>query len=568
MHVTRGLRETTTPRPTTDAVPEPHSTRIAVRLLARLVAQGVTDIVVCPGSRSQALALAAAQLEEQGDLRMHVRIDERSAGFLALGIAAETGRAVPVVVTSGTAAANLHPAVLEAWHSGRRIIAVTADRPPELVGIGANQATVQPGMFLPHVESIELGPDASNTAVDDAALAALALQGPAHLNVALRAPLSSAIDGIDIPQPIPSRRDEATHALKVPFVPHTVVIAGDQAGEGAEALAAENDWPLIAEVSSGARFGRRLVVAYRDLLGDADLVSEIERVIVFGHPTLSREVPALIEREGVETIAVGFTGGEPYNPGRCIRERCDRIEVERPTPDERRAAHAWSGRWIPASRAIEDETRERDAPGHDLARAGATNVHDMKAFTQHEFALSRARVTRGLLARSVWAVTWPHDRLVVAASRLVRELDRTVPGKSIRVIANRGLAGIDGTIATAMGVALCAPPGGTTRLLIGDLAFLHDVGSLAMSAGETAPNLQIIVGNDRGGTIFDGLEVAGSAPAKLFDRVQLTEQRVEIAPLAEAYGCGYELVHTRSELDAALSNTAAGVRIIEVALDR
>src|SRR4051812_18799395 len=159
----------------------------ATAFLRQLVAGGVRHVVVAPGSRSQALALAAAQLEAEGRLRLHVRIDERDAGFLALGIAAETGQPVPVIVTSGTAVANLHPAMLEAWHAGIPLLALTGDRPPELRGVGANQATRQPGIFGPAaVWSVDApAPDGRDDLARGAALADEVLAhatGPVHVN--------------------------------------------------------------------------------------------------------------------------------------------------------------------------------------------------------------------------------------------------------------------------------------------------------------------------------------------------------------------------------------------------
>ncbi|HWM32641.1 MAG TPA: thiamine pyrophosphate-binding protein, partial [Pseudolysinimonas sp.] len=159
----------------------------ATALLGELIAHGVRDIVLCPGSRSQALALAAAAYERAGRVRLRVRIDERSAGFLAIGLAAETDAPVAVITTSGTAVAELHPAVLEAAHSGVPLVLLTADRPPELIGVGANQATVQPGIFGGAARLIEV--DGSDDAADAVQLAAdivTSITGPVHVNIAFR----------------------------------------------------------------------------------------------------------------------------------------------------------------------------------------------------------------------------------------------------------------------------------------------------------------------------------------------------------------------------------------------
>jgi len=194
-----------------------------------------------------------------------------------------------------------------------------------------------------------------------------------------------------------------------------------------------------------------------------------------------------------------------------------------------------------------------------------------------QLAAVRAPVTRRMLVDAVWAATWPHDRLVFGASRLIRDADRAVPGRRIFVRANRGLAGIDGTVATAIGIAVASQSpavasdpshAGVTRALIGDLTLLHDVGSLLLGAGERAPRLQLVVGNDGGGSIFDALEVAGSAPTDAFDRVQFTPQHVDLASLAAAYGWAYAKASTRGELDEALGTAVEGPSILEVPLPR
>jgi len=170
-------------------------------------------------------------------------------------------------------------------------------------------------------------------------------------------------------------------------------------------------------------------------------------------------------------------------------------------------------------------------------------------------------------------MTWPHDRLVLGASRLIREADSVVPGKKIRVHANRGLAGIDGTVSTALGIALAsqsregAPASGITRVLLGDLALLHDVGSLLLGLGEARPRIQVIVGNDGGGTIFDGLEVGASANAEDFDRVLFTPQAVSLEHLAAAYGWEYRRVENRGKLDETLTPGNLPT-IVEVPLPR
>lgn len=659
------------------ASPPSPASAFSLALLGELVALGVTDLVVTPGSRSQALALAAAELERAGLVRLHVRIDERGAAFLALGLGLESGRPAAVITTSGTAVANLHPAVLEAHHSGVPLIVVSADRPADLRGIRSNQTTMQPGIFAGAVRyEIDVAAPAGDDMDAAARLARRAVDaalgvddrgeaiahpgpGPVHLNLQLREPLSApvTVDRAAIearraslaerrdaatPEDAPELRqrprdpdgDAATRLLPVlqgatdsssePSVtdalaalasagrrgtsagrrgtsasaptsgsdeparvvepqpsgalitpgPRTLVIAGAGAGPGAEEFARAGGWPLAAEVTSGARFGPNLVVAYRELLREPGFGDQVERVVVFGHPTLSREVPALVQRDDVEAIVVAPAGIEWYNPGRAVGrfERAVRAEASELSAEGR----AWTGRWVTASRMLLDAAavHEADAVRDGVDETGhVSDFAAQRAYLKAQLARVREPVTRRMLVEGIWAATWPHDRLVLAASRLIRDADRVVPGRRIRVLANRGLAGIDGTVATTLGVAIAsqqAPDAkpGVTRALIGDLALLHDVGSLLLGEGEHRPRVQLIVGNDGGGTIFDALEVAGTAPADAFDRVQFTPQRVDFEALAGAYGWSYRRAATRGELDEALGTAIAGPSLLEVPLAR
>lgn len=609
------------------------ATDYAVELLSALVDVGVRDVVLSPGSRSQALALAAAELERSGRIHLRVRIDERSGAFLALGLAVETGAPVVVITTSGTAVANLHPAVLEAHHSGVPLVLLTADRPTELRGIGANQTTHQPGLFgravafVRDVEAPVEGPvdvDAVRALAHDAVSAALGHRqaaggspygdlpapGPVQLNIAFREPLSAPV--VRIPDARPDAVTRASPvsrlALEVDRVPATIVVAGHAATDEAERVARALGAPLVAEVSSGAHFGPNLALGYRALLGEHAFGGAVRRVIVFGHPTLTRQIPALIQRSDVEVIVVRGSSPEAYDPGRDARvvdavdvpEGAAAVEPRRhgrhqadaaavddatalatatatvtatgaaadgPSPEDR-PHRAWVGRWVQAGRLVVGD--DESAP--DLESATSDEPAERAAFLRGEVALLRREVSRRALAETLWRVTWPHDRLVLGASRLIREVDEVVPGKRIPVHANRGLAGIDGTIATATGIAYASQLDesrpGVTRVLLGDLTLLHDVGSMLFGDGEVRPRLQVIVGNDGGGTIFDGLEVAATAPADAMTRVQFTPHSVELSALAAAYGWQYSRAGTRAELDRDLARRWDGPVLIEVPLVR
>ena len=584
------------------------ATDAAAALLQRLVERGVTEVVLSPGSRSQALALAAAEFERRGALRVHVRIDERVAGFTALGIGRESGMPAAVVCTSGTAVANLLPAVLEAHHAGVPLLLLTADRPPELRGVGANQTTRQPGLFsaatrydvdAPVPDEIDLDGAAPQTAMmrtlaDEALDAALGCgtrsAGPAHLNLPFRDPLAGVLPGwaapasATVPEPGDTAADEdapVSGALyqggggigesdvpaeaDAPTVlargPRTIVIAGADAGADAERIAHDGGWPLVAEIVSGARFGRHLVHGYRELCADPELGGRVERAVVLGHPTLSREVAALLSRGDVEVIAKRGPG-EPLNLNGATTA-VDEIAV---APGD--ADREWLGQWMVASRAAAVDLTP-PAPDADGLASGVP-AERLGAISA-ELGVIRQPVERETLVDAVWRATWPHDRLLFGSSRLVRVADRVLGGKKVPVHANRGLAGIDGTVATALGVALASQTdgrAGITRVLLGDLTLLHDVGALLFPAAEDEPRIQVIVGNDGGGTIFDGLEVAQVADAAAMERVLYTPQSARFEQLALAYGWEYQRVTTRAALDQVLTTPVGGRQLIEVPLPR
>lgn len=386
----------------------------------------------------------------------------------------------------------------------------------------------------------------------------------------------------------------------LPRGPRTLVVAGADAGERAQEIAAEAGWPLVAEVSSGARFGPQLAQHHRELLDHPDFGGRVERVVVLGHPTLSRQVSALLAREGLDLTVV-------REPGEPVVPHPDAVLVDDVTvdPEDRgdRAARAWTGQWVFAGRDLAEEAAaEDDVAPPVIVQGGSEDIEGSRAYAKGELAALNAPITRRALALAVWRATWPHDRLVLGASRLIRELDAAAPGKRIAVHANRGLAGIDGTVATATGIAIASQSvgagvraranaganagagvaraarsstarsstarAGTTRVLLGDLTLLHDVGALLLPPGETAPRIQLVVGNDGGGSIFDGLEVAATAAPDAFDRVLFTPQQVDLAALAAAYGWTHRLLTRRGDLDSALSSPPPGRSIVEVRLAR
>ncbi|MFC6150377.1 2-succinyl-5-enolpyruvyl-6-hydroxy-3-cyclohexene-1-carboxylic-acid synthase [Mumia xiangluensis] len=544
------------------------STALGRVLVDELVRSGVRDVVLSPGSRSAALALALHAADAHGDLRLHVRIDERSAAFLALGLAKGSHRPVAVVTTSGTAAANLHPAILEASHARVPLIAITADRPVELRGTEANQTTDQVKLYGDAVRAyvevaapdvVPASPAAWRAAVARVVAAAVGRTGegpmarpqggPVHLNVAFREPLVPGADevGGDLsaelvgrPHGAPWRRPAPVTpepASTLPLGPRTVVVAGDDAGPAARLLAEEAGWPLLAEPTSGARNGTQPIATYRLLLGLPELADRIERVIAFGHPTLSRPITRLLSRDDVEIVGVGAA---PFSdPGNRLAATYPSVRVDGADDP------SWFEQWTRA----------------DAATLAAVE----------EIVLGGDTLTPWLVARAVSQAVEPGGQLVVGSSNPVRDLDlMAVPyqvGQRRMITANRGLAGIDGVVSTAIGAALGRRSGERTLALMGDLTFLHDSNGLVIGPSEPVPDLTIVVASDNGGSIFSTLEQGDVPYAAAFERVFATPTGVSIGRLCQAMGVEHRLARTSDELQEALA-TDGGLRVVEAVIDR
>ncbi len=522
------------------------SPEAAAALVRALLDQGVRDVVLCPGSRSAPLAYALEAAERAGRVRLHVRHDERTAAFVALGCGvADPSAPAAVVTTSGTAVANLHPAVMEAHHAGVPLLLLTADRPARLRGTWANQTTdLQPTVFgaataLTLVLEADEVTDwrAVAAQVFAAATGGSGRPGAVHLDLGLDEPLVPDVD-VDVAAPPQQVSTSCVAHLPVTHLdqgPRTLVVAGAGAGPDARELAESAGWPLLAEPTSGGKGGPNRVGAYRLLLERADLVAEVERVVVLGRPTLSRPVTRLLAREGVELVQVVSHPDEP-GPGREVRRVVGRVTAPPPDP----AQTAWCARWVEAG---------------VLAEAAVDAVLD-----------EGEQLHGPWLARELARATGPDDVLVVAASNPVRDLDLAAPpADGARVLANRGLAGIDGTVSTAVGVA--AATGRSTRLLVGDLAFLHDLGGLVVPPSERARlRLQVVVLDDDGGGIFGLLEHA-DRPGP-FERVFGTPHGADLVRAAAALGVAAVRVSTREDLATATSTAPQGISVVIVPAGR
>lgn len=515
-----------------------------------LLEKGAGCFVLCPGSRSAPFALELARRAREDGLELHVRIDERDAGFLALGLAKASGRVVPVVTTSGTAVGNLLPAVMEASHSHVPLLVISADRPESMLHTGANQTTDQVRIFGNYVIAdariSSTDGDGQDWAAQVSRLAMVGAgelggtPGPTHLNVALREPL--------VGEPEPVTRENRTHPTLVHRGPrqqdfyrihgnlHTVVLVGDappEVGAWANEMAQWYDLPLFAEPSSSARSGTALR-SYRLLL-DSELGQQINRVVVVGHPTLSRPVTRLLARKGIQRIGIPSRGAWSQPGGRGL----SLIDASLDFTGSESIRREFADRWQVADERVSGRMDE----------------------------LLGDRLTGQTAAAAVVESLGAEEVLVAGSSNPIRDLDLApVPEQPFLVYANRGLAGIDGTVSTAAGIALATDKPVTA--LLGDLTFLHDIGGLLIGPLERRPRLRLVVVNDDGGSIFHSLEQGDEAYATSFERVFGTPTGVRLQPVVEGYGWRYTRAESLVGLKKLLAEPVVEQEVIEVPVGR
>ncbi len=581
------------------------STAMARVIVDELVNGGVAEVVLSPGSRSAALAIALADADARGDLRLHVRIDERSAGFVALGLAKVGREPVAVVTTSGTAVANLTPALVEASQAGVPLVVITADRPPELRGTGAHQTIDQVKFFgdlvrwshdvavaEPREGQVRYWRSVVARAI--AVSAESADLGPVHLNVAFREPVVPDADetwveplglapvGTDRDERLPVAADvrlamaaaqpldEVLGLLAGPesdpetVVPtRGVVVVGDvadvEASDAAIALAESCGWPLLSEPSGNARNGDTALAHGPLLLADpAFYAAHLPEIVVcVGTPGLSRSVMRLIREAPVVVV--------------CD----DRDAIRRPDPTRNATAFVSVVPEPPSVYEAYDDTWLDSWLAADTRAAAAVSkrLDDATGLTGPD------------VARTLWDVLDATTLLLVASSWPVRHLESFARVRASEeapyVVGNRGASGIDGLVSTAWGAALAhqtpraamhidedgdaelvSVTGGSAYALLGDLAFLHDHNGLVVGDDEPRPDLVIVVVDNDGGGIFGQLEQAGT---EHFERVFGTPLGLDLAAVASAAAVDHvAVVDDVTSLVTALDEaTAAGsVRVI------
>lgn len=540
----------------TGPIPATHpnpSTALARVVVDEAAALGVRRVVISPGSRSAALAIAAA---EHPELDTIVVIDERSAAFHALGAARASDRPVAVLATSGTAPANFFPAVVEAEMSCVSLVAISADRPAELRGVGANQTIDQVELFgnkvrgYAEIEEPTADVDSNRswrrTVADLVARAKGPKPGPVHLNVAFREPTVPVRDDgrstasaypfttprLAIDRPTPGRQLVVDQPLDM-LPERTLVIAGDGAYDraGLVAEAARLGWPILATALSGLR-GERVVASYRQIL--------------------SNGVPPELAPDAV--LAIGAIGPDP------------RLEDLIAVSGQRIRVDAWGRSIDPGRNATaiypSDPVALMSEVGVVADASWTRSWHaaeDGARFSLTEILMHESNMTGGAVARALNQIPW--EALVVASSLPIREVDAHLH-RGGPVFANRGASGIDGFVSTCLGVA---SERAMTMGLAGDLSFLHDANGF-LHDGEI--DLTLVVLDNGGGGLFDSLPQARHAPE--YERLFVADPRRNLADLARFHGARVESVDSADDLVRACSEGLGrgGLDVVVVPVDR
>lgn len=605
------------------------ATLLARAVVAALVEAGVKRVVISPGSRNAPLTYALADAAQAGYLQLRVVVDERSAAFVALGASRSDwlheglARPAVAVMTSGSAVANAHPAVVEADAAGVPLIILSADRPHALVNTGASQTTVQTGIFGAATRyQADLGDTNASDAVANqvrravaAASGRLSLDpGPVHLNVRLAPPLAPAAPW-QVPHLEPKTHwlrarkplEEQLNGVTVSQVGcrlgldparRGVIVVGDnddaELAHFAASLAHAWGWPLLAEPTSLVRTDANAVAAYSALLAGGDgsvggdgaqLSQEIEQLLVVGHPTLTRPISALLARADIYQVV--------------LTNRARWSDVSGCAAYVTTLEQALSSLNIPGGGAGAEAGADADAGGDASASAGAgagagvgknapSPLWLQRWLQAGQQQLNATSVTKAAqMALTTWQATSQYEShiqstaihsdglessvtLMAASSMTIRYLDARLPaGKQLKkmpgpVVANRGLAGIDGTISTAVGLAWAS--GQPVRVIIGDLAAAHDLTGLVKAVTENEVDLQVIVLDDHGGKIFSGLEYGASELSNYFPRFFTTAQQVDFAQAAAAFGAHVSVIDDVDGLQSLLSKTIEGRSLVHVKL--
>ena len=495
------------------------STSLARVVVRQLIEAGITNAVISPGSRNAPISLAMYAASEKGLLKLHIRIDERSAAYFALGLAKASSRPVPIVCTSGTAVANYHPAVLEAHHSNVPLLVLTADRPAILRRTGANQTTEQARIFgnaVRYFADVSGGVFPLELPLDSLH------RGPVHLNLQFEEPLlpdedSNWLNEIKVaPRVKPAGKSAGT--LKVNTTRGILIIGHDRGGltvAEVSKIASDLEWPVISE--DPLSFPEAISHAALFLASPAIRKNLVpETVVVIGRTTLSRPINALIASAKTQIV----------------------IDPRMATVDTYRVADQ---RFIAAPKVV---SKPADPDWHEQWRKLSLRTAKLVSEISN---WSESALARELAVELTGAV-------FIASSRPIRDLESfATPRTGIETFANRGLAGIDGNISTALGIATARP---SATAIIGDLAFLHDLAGLV---GNTSANLRIIAINNDGGGIFSTLPQANVAG---FETVFGTPHGLDLEKIAAGLGISAKTISSFAELKSELAKPISGISVL------
>lgn len=615
--------------PENPAALENPATLLARAVVAALVEAGVKRVVISPGSRNAPLTYALSDAAQAGYLQLRVVVDERSAAFVALGASRSDwlheglARPAVAVMTSGSAVANAHPAVVEADAAGVPLIILSADRPHALVNTGASQTTVQTGIFGAATRyQADLGDTNASDAVANqvrravaAASGRLSLDpGPVHLNVRLAPPLAPAAPW-QVPhlepkthwlrarKPLEKQLNGVTVSqvgcrLGLDPARRGVIVVGDnddaELAHFAASLAHAWGWPLLAEPTSLVRTNANAVAAYSALLAGGDgsasgdgaqLSQEIEQLLVVGHPTLTRPISALLARADIyQVVLTNRARWSDVSGCAAYVTTLEQALSSLNTPD----VSAGAGAGADADAGGDASASAGAGAGAGVGKNAPSPLWLQRWLQAGQQQLNATSVTKAAqMALTTWQATSQYEShsqstaihsdglessvtLMAASSMTIRYLDARLPaGKQLKkmpgpVVANRGLAGIDGTISTAVGLAWAS--GQPVRVIIGDLAAAHDLTGLVKAVTETEVDLQVIVLDDHGGKIFSGLEYGARELSNYFPRFFTTAQQVDFAQAAAAFGAHVSVIDDVDGLQSLLSKTIEGRSLVHVKL--
>jgi 2-succinyl-5-enolpyruvyl-6-hydroxy-3-cyclohexene-1-carboxylate synthase len=499
------------------------ATQLAQVIVRQIIEAGVKDVVISPGSRNAPLSIAFYQASKKGLISLHVRIDERTAAFFALGIAKASGLPVPIICTSGTAVANYHPAVLEASHTNQPLLVLTADRPAALRRTGANQTTEQARIFG---KAVRYFADISGSAYP-MELPFNSLQtGPVHLNIQFEEPLISEpdeswLDNLKvIPPKVFDRKTPGTFYTK--STRGVLVIGHDRGGLSADSVknfANELGWPVIAEdpltfanaISHASIFLTNSAIA-KDLAPDT--------VVVIGRTTLSRSINSFIKMARKEIVIDPRTA--TVDTDRMAAQKFTQLPIVQVQTPDAEYAEKWNKYSLRAMKMVSDISTWSEP----------------------------------LIAREIAAYVPSGTSLFISSSRPIRDLEGfAVAREGLETFANRGLAGIDGNISTALGIASQRKE---TIAVLGDLGFLHDLTGLIQ---KEQINLKIFVINNDGGGIFSTLSQRG---VEGFEEVFGTPHGLDPAAIAKSMGIKSKTIDSQTQLKAELKEPVQGLSVVVI----